>query len=637
MAKNTHGLHIEKNAIVDSGDGLLEFTNGLVITDNSEQKNGTRYDIPSMDLSEYQGQVTADHIDSVHTLIGRVVGLVKQTNRVVISGIQFAVKENPTARLAYDLMRAGYLKAVSIETYGDPPDDNGVFHNAKLVGLSTVIVGNNNSAVVNEVALNSIAESRKAGLDTTDLEKTFKAVEAKPETPTKSDNAREQETKVADKTTDTTKTEDKVENKNEAPAFDQNALLEAIGSKMDEKVAPLADKIAEMEKNAFDKSAEEPKFEKSSNGVTPKSKTDNEFKSMDSEERTVLQVNAAIDMLTRHDMEAAQRLNAINMFHLNQLKVDGKIKNSMTIADFGNFVIAPEQLTEIQGVRTSYSALLDATEWKETLSTQMAWIERSGDIEMQSVEFCDDDADGNLKPISEYGATIKTSNLEEMAAVTPVCNAATRFLAADLLSDVQAGYRHSYDKYRAQLVIARLEQAVEENGNSEVFNLTSAAVGLVEPLALWAELADTTPNGSFIMNNSSYAQFLSMAVQAGVSGPLAQLFTTGNIPTLFGRPIVIVPNDLLPSLNTGQTRSFVVDGETVTVNHAVFYTDLSQFTGRVSGGLQYDIATQAAYEVGGQVKSAFQRNEIVLRGSFFRGGIIKDYTQVAGLLAAGVS
>jgi hypothetical protein len=382
------------------------------------------------------------------------------------------------------------------------------------------------------------------------------------------------------------------------------------------------------------KSAEEPKFEKSSNGASA-GKTD--YKGMDSEQRTELQVNSAIDMLVRHDMEAAQRLNAINMFHLNQLKADGKIKNTMTIADFGNFVIAPEQLTEIQGVRTSYSALLDATEWKETLSTQMAWIERSGDIEMQSVEFCDDDEDGNLKPISEYGATIKTANLEEMAAVTPVCNAATRFLAADLLGDVQAGYRHSYDKYRAQLVIARLEQAVEDNGNSEVFNISSSAQGLTEPLALWASLADTTPNGSFVMNNSSYAQFLSMAVQAGVSGPLAQLFTTGNIPTLFGRPIVIVPNDLLPTLNTAQTRSFVVNGETVVVNHAVFYTDLSQFTGRVSGGLQYDIATQAAYEVGGQVKSAFQRNEILLRGSFFRGGIIKDYTQVAGLIAAGVS
>jgi hypothetical protein len=238
MGKNRNDLHIDKNAIVDSGDGLLEFTNGLVITDGSEQKNGTRYDIPSMDLTEYHGQVTADHIDSVHTLIGRVVGLVKQTNRVVISGIQFAVKENPTARLAYDLMRAGYLKAVSIETYGEPPDENGVFKNAKLVGLSTVIVGNNNSAVVNELALNSMAESRKAGLDTADLEKVFK-VET-PDIPIKSENARETDKTVAD-TTD--KTEDKKpEVKNEAPAFDMNALA----TMLDEKIKPITDKVDEI-------------------------------------------------------------------------------------------------------------------------------------------------------------------------------------------------------------------------------------------------------------------------------------------------------------------------------------------------------------------------------------------------------
>jgi len=90
-------------------------------------------------------------------------------------------------------------------------------------------------------------------------------------------------------------------------------------------------------------------------------------------------------------------------------------------------------------------------------------------------------------------------------------------------------------------------------------------------------------------------------------------------------------------LNTAQTKTFVVNGESVTINHAIFYADLSNFTGRVSGGLTYDIATQASYEVGGEVKSAFQRNEIVLRGSFFRGGAFKDETQVAGLRANGVS
>ena len=173
MVKNNLGLQIEKNAFVDDGEGIISFPSGLKITDESIQKNGTRYDIKSMDLSEYKGQVTADHIDSLNTLIGKVTNIAKKGSAVVIDGIKFAVKENPTARLAYDLMRNGFLTDVSIETYGPMPDDDGVYKNAKLIGLSTVVVGNNNSATINQLALNSISQAKKDGLDTTELEKVF--------------------------------------------------------------------------------------------------------------------------------------------------------------------------------------------------------------------------------------------------------------------------------------------------------------------------------------------------------------------------------------------------------------------------------------------------------------------------------
>ena len=59
----------------------------------------------------------------------------------------------------------------------------------------------------------------------------------------------------------------------------------------------------------------------------------------------------------------------------------------------------------------------------------MAWLARSGDINMQEVEHCDDGADGN-KPLTIF-SRIQTSNLHELAAVTPVCDAATRFLAVE--------------------------------------------------------------------------------------------------------------------------------------------------------------------------------------------------------------
>jgi hypothetical protein len=53
--------------------------------------------------------------------------------------------------------------------------------------------------------------------------------------------------------------------------------------------------------------------------------------------------------------------------------------------------------------------------------------------------------------------------------------------------------------------------------------------------------------------------------------------------------------------------------------------------------LRYDLSTEASYEIGGAVRSAFQRDELVLRGSFFRGGAIRDYEKVSSLFAAGVS
>lgn len=146
MKKHHVGLLIEKNSFTDEGDGVISFPNGLPITDNSLQRNGTRYDIDSMDISEYKGQVTADHVDALSHIIAQVEGIAKSGTQVVIKKIQYLVKENPYARLAYNLLLARKTSDFSIETYGPMPDEEGVYHNAILVGLSQVVVGNNRNA-----------------------------------------------------------------------------------------------------------------------------------------------------------------------------------------------------------------------------------------------------------------------------------------------------------------------------------------------------------------------------------------------------------------------------------------------------------------------------------------------------------
>lgn len=676
MLKKKHnlGVLVEKNAFTDEGNGVIRFPNKLVITDDSVQKNGTRYDMPTYDTSSFKGHLTVDHADTIGSIIGNVLGTAKIGNRVVVDGIQFAVKENAVAKLAYDLLRGGYATDFSTETFGPPPDESGVYFNSKLVGLSMVVVGNNDNATVNQLVANSIEESEKNGLDVSGLEEylpKFAVSQNHADDKTESKmnfvtikNGRkfaiklryknaageEVETTVApgeslDVSEDQKKeVEAQVEQAEEpkAPEADEAKGEEsknAFIAELNKVVAPLKEKIELIEKNQFDTGFKEPQFVPAKNSTSTLVTTGvkSQLSELGWQELAGLQINTAWDALKGGSTEAMRKLQTINEFNLEGLKAAKKVKNAMTIADFGNFVISPEQLTEIEGFRSNYTALINATSWRETLSTQMAWLKRDGDINMQPVEFCDDDADGNLKPVSEYDANILTANLEELAAVTPVCNAATRFLAADMIGDINEGYRNDYDRKRAQLIIARLEQAVEANGNSAVYRTDTDTHSLQSWLETMGFVSEVAQNGTYIFNYATYVQLVSRILGAGVTGPMSQIFTTGEQAQILGHPYIVVPNDLMPTLNTAQTKTFVVNGVTVTVNHAVYYADLSKFSGRTSGGLQYDLSTDAAYEIGDSVRSAFQRNELVLRGSFFRGGAIRDTAMVAGLRSNGVS
>lgn len=694
MKKKFIGVHVEKNAFVDGGNGLITFPAGQVITDGSKQRNGTIYDIASMDLSEYRGQVTADHEDEIESVIGKALGLAKVANAVTISGIQFAVKENALGRLTYDLLIGGYPLDLSIETYGPWPDDSDdTYYNAKLIGLSVVVVGNNRSAAINEAGIkqlvhNSLAQAKKDGLDVSEAERLInKAQESdksdpkagvQEEQPNKEQNmfktiknnrgfavtiayknAASEDLKVeladgasVDVSEDQFAAVETQINSAQAPQAaaltkdDLKGFLGEVKELVENTVKPIAEKVEAIEQNTFDNKAKAPEFKKADNGAASNGilDEDKEMAAMGWQERGNRQIQSAWDMLKSHDSEAAQKLRRLNAYNLKQLKEQKIVTNSLSLSDLGNFVISPELLSEIQGIRTNYAPLVNATNWKETLSTQMAWLARSGDIDMQPVEFLDNDATdtypgGNLKPISTYTTNLRTANLEELAAVTPVMNSATRFLAADILSDVAAGYRNDYDRKRAQLIIARLQQAVTDNGNSVAYNVPNNVTGIEDFLDVWTKIGEKTPNGTYILGTSSFSEVMKRALSAGPNGPLAGIFTTGkdSVPLLFNRPYIVVSDDLLPALNTTATKSFTVNGTAVSITNGVFYLDLSNFTGRTSGGLSYDLSMEAAYEDNGTVKSAFQRNELVLRGSFFRGGAILDENQVSALSNVGVS
>lgn len=197
--KNSLSVSVPAKSFVDEGDGIVSFPNGLVITDNTPQRNGTTYDIDSLDISHYDGQLTGDHEGKLGSLIGRVEGVKKLNGQVIVDKIVYAVKENPYARLAYNLLVGGFSKNFSTETFGPKPDINSnIFWNAELTSLSQVVTQNNYNAHVNklnEVVHNSLEQSKQDGLDVSGIEETVL-----PKDTVKEENKMEENTKTPEET-----------------------------------------------------------------------------------------------------------------------------------------------------------------------------------------------------------------------------------------------------------------------------------------------------------------------------------------------------------------------------------------------------------------------------------------------------
>lgn len=171
MEKKTENfIAIEKNSVSQGKESnTVTFAEPLAITDDSRQWNMTCYDINTLDISDYDGVVTANHGQEISDVIGKVVNLRKKDNKVLIDGIKFAVNENPLAVLAKNLMLGGFVSGVSIETLGGDPDNDGIWHNHRLCGLSVVAHPNNLHAYA--VISNSINEAKQYGLKTDKIEK----------------------------------------------------------------------------------------------------------------------------------------------------------------------------------------------------------------------------------------------------------------------------------------------------------------------------------------------------------------------------------------------------------------------------------------------------------------------------------
>lgn len=752
------------NSFFDRGDGVVEFPNGLVITDDSVMWSGTKYDIESLDIDQYPGQLTLDHFDSIggDYLIGKVEGVHKQGNKVVVDRIRYAINASENAKRAYELLKGGFSNAFSIETIGPWADDEtNTMFNHKLVGLSQVVMGNNKHAVANSIS--SIKHTNEAGeeedsgectavhevrvecevepqveegdkvttpaeaeakteveetevLETLDSElegetcnEAEQAEEVKEEE-TEAEPSTDDDEKVVEESEEETEVENSAEESTEEPAeetaeeaeteteTETKEEVEGEAPAETETETEVENEVAESEEAVADDTdeatEEEPAEEKEeaqeetniNNKVEETEMTKEEISKLINEAiKNFADTQAAAPVTEEPEVKEAeeakeeqayslekhanlilralktksaldyQELARVNNANLEALKAAGKVSNSMTIEDWGNFVLPPEMYDRLIGKRTDYSAILEATEWRETDRLEFAWLTRNGDIEMQNTSMCEarpatNPDTSNLKPITTYGATRHIEQMEHLGAVTPVCSAATKYLAVDLIADAIAGYRNNYDKKRAELVIAKLQEAVNLSDNKVAFDSSATYDNKLKTfIDTLAKLSDATSTGTFVFTEKTLLKIMEYVTpRESALGDRAFDAGKDGIKRVFGTPYIVVPNSLMPSLEDDAANNPVISfipvdasstaPENIEITSTVFYGDLSLFTGYTSGGLQFDMTEYAAYEdASGVVRSAYQRDEIVLRGFFFRGGAYRYPAAMAAIVNEAVS
>ena len=434
-------IKVFENSFNDEGDGVVSFPDGLIISDDQTQRSGTRYDIDSLDISKYQGQLTADHRDELKNILGRVEGVEKRDGKLIVNKIVYAVKESPYARLAYNLLLGGFSKGFSTETIGPSADTDGPLYSHALVGLSQVVTPNNYSAVVNQVVKNSLQESKEDGLDTTEIEKEILNEETEMKKTTneftdeqaeellslardikaflvdkeqkEKEEADKEEKDTEDKTVDEIIEEDlknsvedetvetnEVETETETEVETATETVEEV--KEDTEVEPAAEETVETETEEIETEDKEEKEKEMSKdeiknmivdvlkGITANEAKEPEFHANEAaapKNALEKQVNAFIQMKQFGSIEAQRELVELNKANLNALKHEGLVSNSMNLTDLGNFVPAPEMVKEIAGKRSSYSDLLDQTTWREIEGKDYAFNRRVGDIDMKNVPF----------------------------------------------------------------------------------------------------------------------------------------------------------------------------------------------------------------------------------------------------------
>lgn len=657
-----------------------EITNGTV------QKDGSYYDIPTLDIDSWNGKLMSNHNTNWQDRLGTVIGKVKDTtsDRVTIAGIRFN-RSHPEAKLAIDMAVDGLLE-FSTGTLGYTEDD-GARRNHRMYELSLVGVGNNDyteqndsllaAAVHNGIDLSKYKLKREENNSMKYFIYNTNAFPVKVKF--KNDAGEEQELEVpassrveapsaevaatAQEQVDTAEkpADAPAPTPAPAPAPDAPAPAENTVSKAD--FDALAASLNELKKNMNTPAKPNAGSFIEHNSInTGRGNTMQEkVKSMNAGQRLFQQI-----MLERNGQKNSEEFAALNEFNTNELMEKG-VTNAMddSAGSLGGLIPPYELLDKIVQCETNYDQFLAAFGFQDA-GLSYGWNVGIGDIEFAPVGYCAPSAQDGF----EVGLENRTQ--ERLATHSVICNKVSRFSPVNVVNIVASRYQQAYKRALVAFALAEMQVAVDKrvagwnrasgtdvaadpNGS---LDYPAAGQGSQVALAvqLFTDLADCVQGGTYVMNAQTAAKLILDFNLTGTgdsqsTGGTTRVNNYGALGVALGGTVIVVPNNMLPTLGTSSTVTVVrttEGGGNVTIDHAIFYTHTDNWYGVTNGALQFDIDSFGSYEVtvqktvtgggGGTVtvtetRSAKQRGETVLFGEMYRGGGILDFRAIGGIKA----
>jgi len=650
-------------------DGKQEITNGRI------QKDGSYYDIESLNIEDYNGKIYSDHSYDWRDVLGFAIGLLKDTinNRVTIDGIRFSQK-NPLSLLARDMLVEGLLE-FSTGTLGYT-EDGGRRANHRLFDISLVGLGNNDSTITDNpmTKVNLIELATTNGFD-------IKKYNLKKEGSIKmkyivfNNNSFSTKFSYTNEVGEVVNVELKEGEEVEVPNEDiqkeaQKMVDEAVENKKEsdkeksfnnfarkDEIEALTNQINELKKNMnIPVKPSVGDYEDTNNlGKGTINIMKDKIKNMKAGNR----LHRLIE-LERNGHKHNDEYREINDFNKEELIA----KNAMTDdeSSVGGLIPPYELLQRIEQSQTKYDGFLSKFVFQDS-GLSYGWNLGIGNIDFNPIGYCDPSNQ------SEFETALQNRTQERLSAHTVICDKVSRFSPVNIVNIVASRYQSAYKRALAMFALAEMQVAVDarvvglnrvagidiapDANGSLVYPITDQKQQASRLLQLFTGLADTVVGGVYVMNAQTAAKLI-LDLNLNAAGILSSAGTVtvndyNRLGVALGGEIVIVPNEIMPTLGKNDTRTVVRTAEgggNVTISQAIFYLEPNNFYGVTNGALKFDIDSFGSYEVtvqktvtgggGGTVtvtetRSAKQRGETVLFGEMYRGGGILDFRQVGGI------